>query len=298
MRIAPERPFAFLLFALFLFTSGPLFAAETYKPFIAVAGEGSTLEEVESNVVKRLKEAGFQVVGGYSPYADGGARIVGVTNAELIEAAAGQPYGGFGAVIRVAITNNNGKIEVGYVNPSYVGHAYHIGDLSHVSRSLAKALGEGKPFGAKGMSARELAKYHYMMMMPYFEDRKIVKRFSSQEQAVARIAKALQNPESDMRAVWQVKVDGNQTVFGVQLYGGKWKGQMANIMNEIDTETPRSTAALPWEILVTDGRVTYLPGRYRIAIMFPDLGMGTFMRISDVPDHMDESIEHLADLAE
>ena len=68
------------------------------------------------------------------------------------------------------------------------------------------------------------------------------------------------------------------------------------IMQTLDTATPKSTASLPWELLVAGDEVIYLPGKYRIAIMFPDLTMGTFMKIAEVPDDMAESADKLAEL--
>ena len=67
-------------------------------------------------------------------------------------------------------------------------------------------------------------------------------------------------------------------------------------MDKIDIGTPKATPALPWEFLVTGKELVYLPGKYRIAIMFPDLTMGTFMQISEVPDNMAESAANFAKL--
>ena len=38
-------------------------------------------------------------------------------------------------------------------------------------------------------------------------------------------------------------------------------------------------AALPWEIVIVNGKVSALYGRYRTALGWPTLGMGTFMSI-------------------
>ena len=135
-----------------------------------------------------------------------------------------------------------------------------------------------------------------MMLMPYFNDRKVIARFKSHGEALQKVAAALQSPKSDMIPVWQVQLDGQQTVFGVKLDRGKWKGQMRSIMDKVDAGTPKATAALPWELLVTGDELVYLPGKFRIAVMFPDLTMGTFMQISEVPDNMDETAASFAKL--
>jgi len=266
-------------------------AEELYRPFVSVASSGETVSA--DAVEAKLKAAGITIVGRYSPYADGSAVIIGATTPELLKAASSHAYGGFGAVIRVAVTRNGDRTEVSYVDPLYLGQAYHIGDLSGVAATFEKVLGRGESFGAKGLSEGQLKEYHYMMFMPYFKDRKVIGRFDSHDEAVKKVAAALADKDSDMAAVWQVRIDEQQTLFGVRLHGGKWKAGMKGIMDKIDIGTPKATAALPWELLVSGAELVYLPGKFRIAIMFPDLTMNTFMKISDVPDNMDESAEKL-----
>ncbi len=272
-------------------------AEALYKPFVTGAPEGSTVDDATAAVTEKLKTAGLEIVGSYSPYDDGSARIIGVTSSELKKAALGHKTGGFGAVMRVAITNNDGVIEVSYTNPPYHGYAYHIGGLPEIEKALHQALGGGEPFGGEGFTAEQLERYHYMMFMPYFQDAQKVVSFDTHAEAQAGVENALKSPGSDMTELWKVELDSKQILYGVQLNRGWWKGQIKNIMAKLDTKTPRSTAALPWEVLVSGGDVYYLPGKFRIALMFPDLPMGAFMKISDVPDQMDASAAKLGRLA-
>lgn len=279
--------------------AAPGFAAELLKPFVLAEPAGESVAAAEQAVKEKLKGAGLEVVGAFDPYGDDTARVIGVTSPALKEAAARHAFGGFGGVIRVAVTANQGAVEVSYLNPEYVGHAYHIGDLTPLTEQLKKALGAKEPFGAKGLEREALEKYHYMMFMPSFSDEEIVGHYNSHEDAVARVSRALADPRSDMKVAWKVKINDNQTLFGVSLVGGKWEGgRIPEIMKKIDTGTPRSTASLPWELLVTGSELAYLPGKYRIALMFPDLTMGTFMQISEVPDQMADSAAEVAKIAE
>ena len=277
--------------------ASPVLAGGTYKPFIAAAPAGTAMDEAVKNVKAKLNKGNFEIVGEDSPYGNGAVRLIGVTNSDLKRAASRHATGGFGAVMRVAVTNNKGVIEVSYTNPSYLGIAYNIGDLSSVDKALSAALGGGESFGSKGLSQQKLAKYHYMATMPEFKDAKKVASFPSHAAAVAAIEKAMKQSDSDMRAIWQVKVSSDQTLFGVRLDGGPWRGQIQGIMDKIDIATPKSSAALPWEILVSGKDVYYLPGKYRIALMFPDLTMQQFLKISTVPDMMERSAEELVALA-
>ena len=277
--------------------AGAASAAGTYKPFVAAAPAGNTVDEAVKNVKAKLTKAKFEIVGEDSPYPDGSLRLIGVTNAELKRAASQHSTGGFGAVMRVAVTKNGGAVEVSYTSPTYLGVAYNIGDLSGVEQALGAALSAGAPFGSKGLAQAKLARYHYMATMPGFKDAKKVASFASPAAAVSAIEKAMKQPDSDMRAIWQVKVNSDQTLFGVRLDGGPWRGQIKGIMDKIDIGTPKSSAALPWEILVSGKDVYYLPGKYRIALMFPDLTMQQFLKISNVPDMMERSAEELVTLA-
>ncbi len=272
--------------------------ADNLRPFVAVPSTGSTLEEVVAGVKHKLEAGGIEILGQYAPYADDSAVIIGATTPELLAAAGARPYAGFGAVMRVAVTNNKGRLEVSYTNPVYMGYAYRIGDLSTVGAQFASALGIGEPFGARGLTPAELEEYHYNLRRPYFKARQFITHFDSHEEGVTKTRAALRHPAADMGFLWEVRISPTQTLFGVDLRGGKWQGRMKRIMDKIDIATPRSTASLPWELLVNDRELVYLPGRFRIAVMFPDLTMIGFMTIAEVPDNMDESAAGLAKLIE
>jgi hypothetical protein len=68
-------------------------------------------------------------------------------------------------------------------------------------------------------------------------------------------------------------------------------------MNEIDFKPVRSTAHLPYEMLVSDKRVYALYARFRIAINFPDLKMmgdNSFFKIMCAPDAIEEMLMEAA----
>ena len=59
------------------------------------------------------------------------------------------------------------------------------------------------------------------------------------------------------------------------------------IMKEIDFRDVKSTAHLPYDVLVSGNKVYSLYARFRIAINFPDLSMmgaNSFMNIMKTPD--------------
>ena len=62
-------------------------------------------------------------------------------------------------------------------------------------------------------------------------------------------------------------------------------------MPTIDIGQHKHTAFLPYEMLILKNKVYMLHGRYRIALSFPDLKMGTFMKIVSTPGNIEELLE-------
>jgi hypothetical protein len=210
--------------------------------------------------------------------------VIVVTSDELKAAAAKSENGGFGAAERVSVTKVGDAIQVAYANPAYTAAAFRMeGDLAGVSAKLAKALGNQESFGVKqGLSEKKLRKYHYMIAMPYFDDVDKLASFDSHAAAVAQIEKNLAAGTAGATQVYRIDIPGKEeTVFGVAISSGE--GADKTVMPITDTDNLKHTAHLPYEILVTGNEAIALPGKFRIAVSFPDLGMGTFMKISNAP---------------
>ena len=269
-------------------------------PFtLASTGSGSVSDKA-AEVKKALTGNGFEVVGEYSPYET--ADIIIVTNDTLKKAAATHERGGYVAGQRVAITNVDGKIQVSYTNPVYMAAAYHVkSDLSSVAAALKAALGAEKDFGPEeGLTADDLEDYHYTFGMEYFDEPYDLADYDSYDQAVAAVEKGLAAHAGGTTKVYRIDIPGSkQTVFGVGMKGNEDNKFMDDtfIMNEIDFKPLRSTAHLPYEILVTGDEVEALHARFRIAVNFPDLSMmgdNSFMNIMPSPDAIEEALQKAA----
>jgi hypothetical protein len=59
------------------------------------------------------------------------------------------------------------------------------------------------------------------------------------------------------------------------------------------TTGEKHTAYLPYEIYISDNKAYILNGKFRIAISFPDLSMGQFMKIKNAPKNIKKSIIEL-----
>ncbi len=280
-----------LLLALFVVGSGNVLGDEVkLKPFVLASKSAGSVSEKAEQAKAALSGAGFTIVGEYSPYAD--ADVVIVTNDELKKNAAQSEHGGFGAIQRVAITKVKDEVQVSYTNPVYMANVYRMkGDLADVAAALAKALGNVEEFGAKGMTAKQARKYHYMVGMEYFDEPDVLAEYGSYDEAVQSVNAKLSANKNGVSKVYRVDVPGKEeTVFGVGLKGPTPADKYMDdrfIMSEIDFRDAKSTAHLPYEILVSGNKVYALYARFRIAINFPDLSMmgaNSFMNIMDTPD--------------
>ena len=263
------------------------------KPYVLAWTGAGTIEKKLVEVKNAVTQHGFQVVGEYSPYK--GAHVVVVTSDALRRSAAKSDFGAYGAAVRISLTEAGGNLQIAYMNPLYMADAYRMKDsLSEVAAGLEKALGRKEVFGSKeGLKAGKLRKYHYMIMMPYFTDQVKLASYGSQEEAVKAVETNLAARKGGTVKVYRVDLPGKkESVFGVGLSEGD--GADAKIMKIIDIGELKHTAHLPYEIVVSDGSVYMLHGKFRIAMDFPDLTMGTFMKISGAPSAIEEKLRLVA----
>jgi len=277
-------------------------AEDKLKPFVLAYKSSGDMAALVAEVKQKLTAGGFEVVGSYSPYAT--ATVIAVTNEQLKRNAAKSKFGGYGAAQRVSVTNVNGELQVAYTNPTYMAHAYRMdGDLAEVSTQLAQVLGKQEEFGPKdGLTPKQLRKYHYMFGMEYFDEPSTHAMYPSHEKAVQAVAERLAKGTAGVNQVYRIDIPGkDEVVFGVAMKApNDAKKAMDDnfIMSEIDFKPLRSTAHLPYEILVSDRKVYSLYARFRIAINFPDLSMmgaNSFMNIMKSPDAIKNALTEVGD---
>ncbi len=279
-----------MLSALMMFAATGAQAADALlKPFVLASKSSGTIAEKSAQVKTALTAAGFSVAGEYAPYP--GTNVIIVTSDELKKNAAASEYGGYGAVQRVSVTGAGNEVQVSYTNPVYMANVYRMkGDLGGVAASLASALGKVEEFGAQGMTAKQARKYHYTIGMEYFDEPSELAEYASYEEAVQAVDAKLAKNGNGVSKVYRVDIPGKQeSVFGVALKGSgdsKYRDDQF-IMQEIDFRDVKSTAHLPYEVLVSGNKVYALYARFRIAINFPDLSMmgsNSFMNIMKTPE--------------
>jgi hypothetical protein len=288
--------FAVLMFAV---SAGYALAADVLMPFVLASTSSDDVKTVSAATKSKLTAAGFEIAGEYSPY--DGAHVIVVTNDALKATAAKSEFGAYGAAQRVSVTRNGDVTEVVYTNPVYMAAAYRMADdLSNIRAQLEGALGAEKDFGSeKKLTADDLRKYHYTVMMEYFDDPSELAEYDSQEEAVKAVEDSLAAGLGATAKVYRIDIPGkDETVFGVALKGKDADDCSSDefVMSRIDKATPRSTAHLPYEIVVSDGTAYALFARFRIAINWPHLPMvasesgATFMSIMCSPGAIEEAL--------
>ena len=278
--------------------------AERVQPFILGSSSAGDFASTVSDTKSKLSGAGFDVVGTHAPYS--GAEIIVFTSDALKAAATKSERGGYGAAMRVSVTDNGGNIEVAYTNPKYWANAYRLNDqLDGVSTKLASALGAEKQFssGDKELTPKDMRKYHYTFMMEYFDDPSNLAEYNSHAEGVKTIETNLAAGKGAATQIYKISLGKDTEGEEMTLIGVGLKGKTAEdcsgdeyIMSRVDKDTPRSTAHLPYEILVYGDEAEALYGRFRIALSWPHLPMmasetgATFMSIMCSPDGIKDAL--------
>lgn len=256
---------------------------------------GGDITAVMNQVESKLTRAGFLVVGKYAPQGLPGYGVIVVTDRDMLRTI--QHLGGasiVGAGIRVGVKSDG---TVSWMNPDYWYRAFFRKqfrlaekNVAAVEQRLARALGKGKPFGGE-VAAKDLPDYQYMFGMEGFEsDKNLLMEHLEFEDAVKTIQDNLAKGVGRTAKVYEVVIPEKKiAVFGVALNDPKegegwW----------VKTIGAENIAALPYEIYVVNNRVNHLFARYRIALGWPAVGMGSFMRIVEAPGIIRDTLKAVA----
>ena len=293
-----------LVLLISILMAGPIAAETTYQPFVLASVNESSLEEQTAATVSALEQAGFTVAGQYSPIDN--SNVIVASSQNLGAIAALSDKGGYGAGQRVSVSLRDGKTEVAFVNPLYIQHAYRMGgDMQSIYDQLSKALGNVQTFGAeKKMTAKKLAKYHYMMGMQRFDDPSELGTFESHQAALAAVESGLAVEGDALSQVYRIDIPGkDQTVFGVGMKATSDAKDEVDIdaahqMAVVDYEGHSKAAYFPYEVLVNGNEVEALHLRFRLAVHFPDLSMmgaHGFTKLMSSPGATEDALENMVE---
>ena len=221
------------------------------------------------DVAAKLEAAGFEIVTTFKSIKKGKTVIF---TCPTLKAQAAKPGRASVAVMR-AFSDEKGQV-LSITNPVYFGKAYMQDEYDHSKFSAVKAKIEGAFGGLKGsedkMEFDDLAGFHFMMGMPYYEDIEVLGEGSNEE-----LLSKLKGYKKGKSFVFELKIDADTTLVGYKI--GRGTERFAKKIGRANA------GLLPWTIVVSGEKATMLKAEYYIALTYPQLGMMQFGGIASVP---------------
>ncbi|WP_372793655.1 hypothetical protein [Lutibacter sp.] len=269
-------------------------------PYIKIGESTETIQQVSDKVVEALKSNSFTILGDYNPSNKSTLKVIAFTRTDLKNTVVKvTDRGALAAAFKVGLEQKGGKILISYTNPDYILRAY-LGDnyntfkgtfqkFSADLKTTFSTIGnEFTPFGGT-LKADKLKGYHYKIMMPYFSDPIELNEFSSFEEGLKVIENNLKAKKGQTVEVYKIVYKNEKVaVFGIGLQS-KENGESVFLPKIGEAHV----AALPYEIILQGKKATMLHGKYRIALHWPELTMGTFMKIMSTPGDIEDTLEGL-----
>ena len=274
--------------------------AQEIAPYIKIGESSEGIEKVSEDVISTLEKNSFTILGSYNPSGKSDLKVIAFTRNDLKNTVIKvKDRGALAAIFKIGLVKSEGKVLMSYTNPDYILRAYlqdgfdtYKAKLKSFGVDLKTALsGLGSEFTQFGgtVAAEDLKEYHYKIMMPYFTDPVELNEFSSFEEGVRIIEKNLNANKGNTKLVYKLEYPSAKVaVFGIGLQSADdGESHFLPIIGEAHA------AALPYEIILQGKEVTMLHGKYRIALHWPDLTMGTFMKIMSTPGDIEDTLEEL-----
>ncbi len=272
--------------------------AQDVSPYIKVGETTNTMQQTSEAVINALTNHSFTILGKYNPENKKTLQVIAFTSEALKNTVVKvSDRGALGVACKIGLVEKDGKITVSYTNPDYFLRAYMQSNyvtfksvFQKFSTDLKTALTdvgtEFKSFGG-AIAANKIKKYHYKIMMPYFTDPVELNEYANFEEGLKIIETNLKNRKANTVLVYKVIYPNEKVaVFGIGLQS-KEDGE-SYFLPKIGEE---NIAAMPYEIILQGKTVTMLHGKYRLALSWPELSMGTFMKIMSTPGDIEDTLE-------
>lgn len=294
-----KKLFTALAFVLFTFSLS--MAQQTYAPFFKTDPQSKSISELNDELIRSLETNDFEIVGTYNPMQSEDMLVICFTRSDLQKATLSfEDRGALASVLKIGLLKSESGVSISLQNPMYMFYAYFrddIGNQMEVLKGINKdakmvlsdLYGKLSSFGG-ALTAKKLANYHYKVMMPYFDDPVELETYASFEEGLAYIQKKLAVSNTVKAVYTQVYKEQKVAVFGLAF-------------NDVENGEPKylpiigesHLSALPYEIILQGKEVTMLPGKYRIALYWPELTMGTFMKIMSTPGDIEDAFKEITE---
>ena len=214
-----------------------------------------------SDVQSKLESNGFDVLATTR-------NVITITNPEL------QASNTYVATLHVYVGGSDVRVQnPAYFGAAYLQDAYTKGQFKNTVAALTKALGSMTGSKEK-LDSSDIADYHFMMSMPYFQDVITVAEGTNIDKKIAGnadIAYSLSLPSGALLVGHKLNASTNGFLSTL--------GQTAN------------SQILPYEALVYSNKVLMMNPKYYLALSLPQLTMGQFMKISSIPAEIETDIK-------
>ena len=237
-------------------------------------GQAMTSEEVSA----KLSAAGFEVIGSYLVNKKNKLETVVYTN-DALKSMASKEGRGFAAIGRILIDGTNKQISIS--NPVYFGKAFMQDDADYSALKGIKDTLTGTFPGLKPSSDKweydELAGYHFMVGMPYYEDSDVIG-----EGKTAELLKKAESYKKGKSHLFTLKIAEGKYLVGYNL-----SKRTAKFTEKIGID---KAGLLPYTILIENDEARSLAAKYYLAVSYPQLTMGEFMKIATVPGAIEKEL--------
>ncbi len=288
-----KRWILFVAFFFSLYLMAP--AQEKLSPYLGLKSN-STVTNLNTEIQNLLKDNGYNVIGEYNVAGKADMHVICFTSDDLIRiCGVFEDRGALASVLKIGLRKDGAQTEISLLNPNYMFYAYFGEDYKieapnikaideKIKSVLTTKYGNFTPFGG-ALTSNELEGYHYAVMMPYFEEPVSLEEYKSFEAGLDFIKGKLA-VSKDVKLVYQqINAAKKTAVFGLALASAeKGEGVFLPIIGE------RHLAAMPYEIILQGNEVTMLHGRYRFALYWPELTMGTFTKIMSTPGDVEDAM--------
>ncbi len=252
-----------------------LSAADAPKEVHAyLVGPQMTSKEVSA----KLSTAGFEVIGSYLVNKKNKLETVVFTN-DALKKMASKDGRGFAAIGRILVDGKNKQISVS--NPVYFGRAFMQDDaeysvLSNIKQTLTSTFKGLKPSSDK-WEYDELADYHFMVGMPYYQDSDVVG-----EGKTAELLKKAESYKKGKFHLFTLKIAEGKYLVGYDL-----SKRTAKFTEKIGID---KAGLLPYTILIENDEAHALAAKFYLAVSYPQLTMTEFMKIATVPGAIEKEL--------
>lgn len=282
----------------FLLLTGIVYGQQKLSPLLDFGNVKGTLITVKESIRAAVTRNNFNLIGEYPVAGKPNLYVLVFSNNDLVELTTRDEKSGLlAAAFKVALIQNDNGVNVSATTPEYTflgflrnNYDKHKSLLKKEEQEFINAVksvsSSPVPFGGS-LTESKLKDYRYMVSMPYFKDFVELATFSSFNDGLKVIQANLSAGKGNTRQVYKLTAS-NVAVFGVGL-----SDQAIGEAHFLPIIGEKHIAALPYEIFLIDNKAYILHGRFRFAFYWPDLKMGTFMKIVSTPGDVRDQLKTL-----